>query len=78
MWHWFSLGPQAYCICPLYTCTIFKQGKWMAALKNFARDDLLERRSRANFCFTAHCATDDYSLLRRNDQAQTSSVYFTE
>ena len=45
-WFWFilyllnSLGPQAYCICLLYTCTIFKQGNWMAGLKFFTRDDL--------------------------------------
>ena len=51
-----SLGPQAYCICLLFTCIIFKQGKWMAGLKFVAGDDLLSRRSQASTDSLFHCA----------------------
>ena len=33
----YSLGSQAYCICSLYTCTIFKQGKVDGRAKIFCR-----------------------------------------
>ena len=42
-----SLGPQAYCICPLYTSTILKQGKVDGRAKKIAGDDLLAKRSQA-------------------------------